>query len=329
MGAREQVAIVTGGASGIGLALGAALVQQGRRVVLADLQDVVAKEHADRLTTRGPGSAVGVHVDVRNPEAVAGLVGSTHAERGRLDLMVNNAGISLDPVEPEELELVHSDRDHRREPARGDPRLPSRLPADAAAGPRPDPQRRLHGGCDPQRQGNLAPYAATEFGVVGSAMRCVPRELDRGIRVTVLCPGFIDTPLPRRGMARDLPKPPSVATSAPRRESVAELGVPLYPADRLAEDTIRGLERNKAVLVIPSGAHRYWLMTRLMPGLVERQTLAVTRSMRKKVGQPAPARGTDGWRKQPSAGQWVVGLVISPDRVRAVTARQPNPAALG
>lgn len=72
---------------------------------------------------------------------------------------------------------------------------------------------------------------------------------------------------------------------------MAELGVGLYPADRLAEDTMRGLERNKAVPVIPSGAHRYWLMTRLMPGLVERQTLAVTRSMRKKVGQPGPARG--------------------------------------
>ena len=66
-------------------------------MVLADLQDVAAKEHADRLTTRGPGSAVGVHVDVRDADAVTRLVESTHAEHGRLDLMVNNAGIGLDP----------------------------------------------------------------------------------------------------------------------------------------------------------------------------------------------------------------------------------------
>ena len=51
----EQVAIVTGGASGIGLALGTALVQRGWHVVLADLQDVAAKEHADRLTRPWPG----------------------------------------------------------------------------------------------------------------------------------------------------------------------------------------------------------------------------------------------------------------------------------
>ena len=106
----KQVAIVTGGASGIGLALGTALVQRGWHVVLADLQDVAAKEHADRLTRTGPGSAVGVHVDVRDADAVARLVESTHAEHGQLDLMVNNAGIAHRWGEPEELELVHWDR---------------------------------------------------------------------------------------------------------------------------------------------------------------------------------------------------------------------------
>ena len=98
----KQVAIVTGGASGIGLALGTALVQRGWHVVLADIQDVAAKEHADRLTRPGPGSAIGVHVDVRDADAVARLVESTHAEHGQLDLMVNNAGIGIGG-EPEEL----------------------------------------------------------------------------------------------------------------------------------------------------------------------------------------------------------------------------------
>ena len=105
----KQVAIVTGGASGIGLALGTALVHRGWHVVLADLQDVAAKEHADRLTRQGPGSAVGVYVDVRDADAVTRLVESTHAEHGQLDLMVNNAGIGIGG-EPEELELVHWDR---------------------------------------------------------------------------------------------------------------------------------------------------------------------------------------------------------------------------
>ena len=64
----------------------------------------------------------------------------------------------------------------------------------------------------------------------------------------------------------------------------------IYPADRLAEDTLRGLERNKSVLVIPSEMHRTWLLFRLVPGLVESKVVAMTRAGRKAVGQVAPAR---------------------------------------
>ena len=254
----EQVAIVTGGASGIGLALGAALVQRGWHVVLADLQDVAAKEHADRLTTLGPGSAVGVHVDVRDADAVAGLVGSTHAERGRLDLMVSKTSINLDPVEPEELELVHWDRII-------DVNLRGVIHGCQAAYPLM--LRQGHGqilnvasarGCDPQR-GAAGPLRGHQVrGGRATAMHCVPRELTAGSG-SLCCVLGSSTPRSwtRRG-PRTCPNHPRSPRRAPRRESVAELGVPLYPADRLAEDTIRGLERNKAVLVIPSGAHRCW-----------------------------------------------------------------------
>jgi hypothetical protein len=71
------------------------------------------------------------------------------------------------------------------------------------------------------------------------------------------------------------------------------LGPPWSAPDRLnrlAEDTLRGLERNQAVLVIPSEMHRTWLLFRLVPGLVESRTLAMTRAMRKTVGHTAPER---------------------------------------
>lgn len=286
----KQVAIVTGGATGIGLALGTALVQRGWQVVLASRQDMRAREHSDRLTRRGPGSAVGVHIDVRDADAVARLVESTHAEHGRLDLMVNNAGIGLGG-EPEELELVHWDRIidvnlrgviHGCQAAyplmlrQGHGRI---LNVASVAGLMPSP-------------GQLAPYATTKFAVVGLSHALRAAGADRGIQVTVLCPGWIDTPMLDGAWPEDLPIPVSLATSPTMRETLVKLGVRIYPADRLAEDTLRGLERNKPVLVIPSEWHRNWLLFRVVPGLVERKTLAMTRAMRASVGQRAPSRGT-------------------------------------
>jgi NAD(P)-dependent dehydrogenase (short-subunit alcohol dehydrogenase family) len=281
----KQVSIVTGGASGIGLALGTALVHRGWHVVLADLQDVAAKEHADRLTQTGPGSAVGVHVDVRDADAVARLVESTHAEHGQLDLMINNAGIAIG-AEPEELELVHWD-------AIIDTNLRGVIHGCHAA--YPVMQRQGHGqilnvasaaGLIPS-PGQMAPYAATKFGVVGLSHSLRLAGADHGIRVSVLCPGWIDTPLLDRAWPEDLPVPASVASSPSMREGLVRAGIRIYPAHRLAEDTLRGIERNKAVLVIPREMHRTWVLFRLIPGLVGAKTLDMTRAMRKAVGERA------------------------------------------
>jgi NAD(P)-dependent dehydrogenase (short-subunit alcohol dehydrogenase family) len=86
-----------------------------------------------------------------------------------------------------------------------------------------------------------------------------------------------------------LPIPPSVACSPTLREYLVNAGVRIYPADRLAEDTLRVLERNKAVLVIPSEWHRTWLLFRLVPGLVESKMVAMTGAGPKAVEQRAPA----------------------------------------
>ena len=281
----SQVSIVTGGASGIGLALGTALVQRGWHVVLADLQDVAAKEHADRLTRTGPGTAVGIHLDVRDADAVARLVESTYSEHGQLDLMVNNAGIGIGG-EPEELELVHWDAIidtnlrgvihgcHAAYPVMLRQGHGQILNVASAAGLIPSP-------------GQMAPYAATKFGVVGLSHSLRLAGADHGIRVSVLCPGWIDTPLLDDAWPEGLPIPPSIASSPSMREGLLHAGVRLYPVDRLAEDTLRGLERNKAVLVIPREMHRTWWLFRLVPGVIASRTLEMTRVMRKNVGRRA------------------------------------------
>lgn len=279
----KKVSIVTGGASGIGLALGTGLVQRGWHVVLADLQEVAAKQHGERLSRTGPGSAVGAHVDVRDPDAVAHLVASTHREHGQLDLMVNNAGIGIGG-EPEELELVHWDTIidtnlrgvihgcHAAYPVMLRQGHGQILNVASTAGLIPSP-------------GQMAPYAATKFGVVGLSYALRAAGADHGIRVSVLCPGWIDTPMLDGAWPQDLPIPPSIASSPPLREGLLQSGARIYPVDRLAEDALRGLERDKAVLVIPREWHRNSVLFRLVPPLIQAKALAMTRAMRTTVGQ--------------------------------------------
>ena len=96
-----KVAIVTGGASGLGLASARAMAAAGARVVLADVQDASAQARA--IDGRY------IETDVRDADAVDALVRTTVEEFGRLDVYFNNAGIEFHAP------LVEVDRDdHRR-----------------------------------------------------------------------------------------------------------------------------------------------------------------------------------------------------------------------
>jgi NADP-dependent 3-hydroxy acid dehydrogenase YdfG len=91
----SRIVIITGGSSGIGRALGAALVTRGDDVVLAARTAADLQRTADELSAQGPGKARGAVLDVRNADEVAGLVNDVYDSYGRLDLMINNAGIGV------------------------------------------------------------------------------------------------------------------------------------------------------------------------------------------------------------------------------------------
>jgi len=272
-----QIAIVTGGASGIGLALGAALVQRGWHVVLADVQATTAGVEAERLTRTGPGSAVAAGVDVRDADAVASLVQRTHAEHGRLDLMVNNAGIGLGG-EPDELQLVHWNTlidinlrgvihgCHVAYPLMKQQRFGTILNTASAAGLFP-------------LSGLMTPYATTKYGVVGLSLGLRAAGAEYGVRVSVLCPGWIDAALLDGVWPAELPRLPSRGAQPSLRQVLLNAGQPIYPADKCAEDTLAGLAKNKPILVVPSLWRRTWLLTRLFPNAAIKQAeKATTRS---------------------------------------------------
>lgn len=92
MASEAKVAIVTGGAGGIGETAARAIAQRGARVAVADLRPAAAEETATRLQAEG-FTAEPVAVDIGNQPSVDAMVERVLARWGRIDILVNNAGI--------------------------------------------------------------------------------------------------------------------------------------------------------------------------------------------------------------------------------------------
>jgi NAD(P)-dependent dehydrogenase (short-subunit alcohol dehydrogenase family) len=268
----SRVAIVTGGASGIGRALSAALVARGDRVVLADLDGAAAEDVAERLRAGGPGTATAAAVDVRDAGAVTALVTGTAERHGRLDLLFNNAGLGIGGP-AEELSPAHWDRTL-------DVNLRGVLHGVQAAYPLMLRQGHGHIVNTASLAGLLpmpgsAPYATTKWAVVGLSLSLRAEGAARGVRVSVVCPGGVDTPILDKGMPADLPRVPSVEGIDTRAVITRASGGRLYGADALAADVLRGVDHNRPLIVAPRQARVMWRLMRLSPSLVLRALAAM------------------------------------------------------
>jgi NAD(P)-dependent dehydrogenase (short-subunit alcohol dehydrogenase family) len=260
-----QVAFVTGGASGIGRALCGALVARGARVVVADINASGAAAVARELSARGPGSATSLGLDVADAPGFEHAVGDVHGDAGRLDMLFNNAGIAIGgPVE--ELALAHWERAL-------DVNLRGVIHGVRAAYPLMLRQRFGHIVNTASLAGLLpfplgVPYGATKHAVVGLSVSLRSEAATYGVRVSAVCPGVIDTPILDSEGPPDLPR----TSFAGRGREIfrhSNRG-PAYPPEKLAEDVLRGVDRNRAIIVVPARARTAWLANRLAPRLVER-----------------------------------------------------------
>jgi NAD(P)-dependent dehydrogenase (short-subunit alcohol dehydrogenase family) len=261
-----QVAFVTGGASGIGRALCRALVQRVANVVVADINGSGAAAVARELDRHGPGSATSVSLDVTDARGFAEAVRSVHGDRGKLDLLFNNAGIGVGGP-AEELALAHWERTI-------DVNLRGVVHGVRAAYPRMIEQGFGHivntaslAGLTPFPLG--VPYAMTKHAVVGLSVSLRTEARAHGVKVSAVCPGVIDTPILDGEGPPDLPR----TRLAGRGRELMLHGNrgPAYPPERLADDVLRGVERNRAIIVAPARARTAWLVNRLAPRLVERE----------------------------------------------------------
>jgi NAD(P)-dependent dehydrogenase (short-subunit alcohol dehydrogenase family) len=261
-----RIAIVTGGASGIGQALAGALVARADTVVVADVDKDGAERTAGELSERGPGAATAALVDVRDAEAVQALVDRTRDRHGRLDLMANNAGIAVGG-ETRELLLAHWDRVidvNLRGVVHG---VQAAYPVMVGQGSGHIVNTASLAGLVPTP--GLTPYAMTKHAVVGLSLSLRVEAAGLGVRVTAVCPGVVDTPILDRGAPDDLPQP---ALSADTREFFRRVQPRFYSADRLAQDIVRGIDRNTALVIAPASARVAWYLWRYAPFVINRET---------------------------------------------------------
>jgi NAD(P)-dependent dehydrogenase (short-subunit alcohol dehydrogenase family) len=248
------VAVVTGGASGIGRALAEALARRGALVIAADLNGDGATRVADAIGAAG-GRAEPFTTDVTREGDVAALVDAVTARHGRIDYLFNNAGIAVGGevrdltlaqwrriVDVNLFGVIHGvSAAYPGMVARGAGHIVN-VASLAGLGPFP----------------MMAPYATTKFAVVGLSLTLRAEAEPHGVRVSVVCPGFIESGI---YAAADIAR-------ADARELFARSPFTPIPAARAAERILRGVARNEAVIVFPFYARALWWLGRLNAGVL-------------------------------------------------------------
>ncbi len=186
-----KVAVVTGGARGIGLAVARRYAAEGAVVVIADVDGGAAAAAAADL----PGRAHGVRVDVTDEESVAALGDATVELAGRLDVVVANAGVLV------QAPALETSLDHWRRAL--EVNLTGAFVTCRELGRRLVEQGEggrvilssslfgLRGGRD------NAAYSASKFGMIGLAQCLAAEWSGHGVLVNTVCPGQVDTPMLR------------------------------------------------------------------------------------------------------------------------------------
>jgi NAD(P)-dependent dehydrogenase (short-subunit alcohol dehydrogenase family) len=262
----RAVAVITGGGSGIGRALALEAARRGAIVHVTDVNEASAEETATMIGASARHAAL----DVRDGAAVQQFCDSV----GRIDYMFNNAGIAVGG-EVQDLTLAHWNRIidvnirgvvhgvHAAYPGmvlRGSGHIVNTA---SMAGLAPTPL--------------LTPYGMTKHAVVGLSVALRAEAEVYGVKVSVLCPTAIETPILDAPGPTDLPKPKWMPDM---RKFLTRISGTPYPVEKLATEALDAVEADVAIIVIPGRARAMWRAVRLAPwasNLVARRVLAEAR----------------------------------------------------
>jgi NAD(P)-dependent dehydrogenase (short-subunit alcohol dehydrogenase family) len=258
----NKVAVITGGASGIGAAIGKAIARLGAEVVLADRQIDAAEKTASSIRTSG-GTASAEEVDVRSLSSITSVVEKTVSRTRRIDYFFNNAGIGVGgeayTYEPRDWDDVL------------DVNLRGVTNGIQAVYPVLIRQRAGHivntaslAGLVPVA-GQIS-YTASKYAVVGLSKVLRVEAKRHGVNVSVLCPGIIRTPILTGG------KYGRLKVTGLDGDKLRELIDQTRPmdVDVFARKALAEILRNRAIIVIPHWWKALWLLERVSPALTMR-----------------------------------------------------------
>jgi NAD(P)-dependent dehydrogenase (short-subunit alcohol dehydrogenase family) len=263
---RGKAAFITGAASGIGLGLARALAATGARVRMTDVDGVACEAAAASLCALGHDASATV-LDVRDGPAFSSAFETAWRELGGIDLLFNNAGIGaaadardMTPeiwqrvVDINFMGVIHGcHAAWPRMAASGGGQI---VNIASAFGLLPGPL--------------YAAYSATKHGVVGLSRSLRAEGSALGIGVTAVCPGFIRT--------RILDN--AVVVGVDRGRAEAAIPFRFLDADAAVATILRGVARNRALVVFPWEIRLLWWLDRLAPSLVDRLSVSIARRYR-------------------------------------------------
>ncbi len=213
----NQVALVTGAASGMGLATARAFAQAGAAVTLADVEENAVRAAAEELVSAGH-NAIAVRCNVADAADVAAMLQQTISTFGQLDAAFNNAGVQSPAVETaesssEEFERVNAINlrgvwscmkyELRQMRHQGSGAI---VNCSSIGGLIGLPGRAI--------------YHASKHGVIGLTKSAALEYASKGIRINAVCPGTIDPPM----VADMLAKEPDAMKDILRDQPIGRLG---------------------------------------------------------------------------------------------------------
>ncbi|WP_231633237.1 3-hydroxybutyrate dehydrogenase [Numidum massiliense] len=222
--AKDKVAVITGAASGIGLAIAKTFAANGAKVVIADIDEEKAQEAAAALRHIGH-DVLGFACDVQKEADIKGMLDDTLERFGRLDVLVNNAGSQhVAAIEHFPTETFSQMVD-----------VMLVAPFIALKHALPIMKRQQYGRVINMASINgligfagKAAYNSAKHGVIGLTKVAALETADDGITVNAICPGYVDTPLVRNQL-RDL----AISRGVPLENVLADVIYPLVPQKRL------------------------------------------------------------------------------------------------
>ena len=251
-------------------------------MVLADIDGPGAERAAAEIGAASSTTVDGRGLDVRDEAAVRALVAEVAARYDGLDLLFNNAGVTLGGP-TDELTAAHWNRII-------DVNIRGVVNGVLAGYPLMIEQG--HGHIINTASGaGLAPppfvtaYAMTKHAVVGLSTGLRAEAALHGVRVSVLCPGSIDTPILDRAPDADLPATPSAAVTA--RAYLAAIGQKPVDVVPFARRVVDQVARNRSIIVVPAAAKSLWYLQRLSPAAMDRVGGLIARKVSRELIRPA------------------------------------------